>query len=138
MTKKIFKVAGVEIKDDKFLMVRKVGKDVWTNLGGKTEKDETNEKALLREVKEELNCKAEVIAHLGEFENKAAFDDAIVHLSVFIIKLKGKLEIVDEEIEEYKYIGQGDIQKGIKLPPSITEQVVPALLKDGYLNWRKT
>ncbi len=34
-------------------MVRKVGKDIWTSLGGRPEGNETEEETLLREIKEE-------------------------------------------------------------------------------------
>ena len=54
----IHKIAAVVIKDNGFLMVRKAGKDIWTSLGGKPEPGETEEIALMREIKEEVSCEA--------------------------------------------------------------------------------
>jgi 8-oxo-dGTP diphosphatase len=134
--KKIHKIAAMVIENDGFLMVRKKGKDIWTNLGGKPEAGETKEEALLREIKEELGCKAEIIKYLGEFENKAALEDAIIHLSVYLVKLIGEPKVSDEELDEFKYLSEGDIGGGIKLPLSITEQILPYCIEKGLLNWK--
>ncbi len=135
--KRMFKVAAVVIQDDKFLMVRKAGKDVWTNLGGKPEAGESDEEALIREVKEELNCKAVIKEKLGEFENKAAFDDAIIHINFFLVELVGNPVISDDELEEFKFVGREDLLSEIKLPKTITEQLVPLLIEKGYLKWEE-
>ena len=95
----IHKIAAVVINDNKFLMVRKVGKDMWTSLGGRIEPNETEEQCLLREIKEEANCGAKIIRKLGDFEDKAVFDDATVRLSVFLVELSGDIEIIDPNPE---------------------------------------
>lgn len=132
---KIYKVAGIEIKNNDFLMVRKAGKDIWTNLGGKSEEGETSEQTLRREVLEELGCDVKIVQYIGEFENKAALDDAIVNIKLYQIELLGEAEICDEELEEFRYIGKKDIEKGVKLPLSITEQIIPYLRKTKLINW---
>jgi 8-oxo-dGTP pyrophosphatase MutT (NUDIX family) len=63
----------VVIEDNKFLMVRKVGKNIWTSLGGKPEDDEIEEETLIREIKEEFDCDAKIIRKLGDFEAPAVF-----------------------------------------------------------------
>lgn len=123
------------IKDNTFLMVRKAGKDIWTNLGGKPEGKETEEQALIREIQEELSCGAKVIRKLGDFQNKAVFDDAIIHLSVYLVELEGNPKISDPELEEFKYLSQEDVEGGIKLPPSITEQILPCCINEKLLDW---
>ena len=135
--KTIHKIAAMVIKNNKFLMVRKTSKDIWTNLGGKPEAGETKEEALLREIKEELDCEAEIVKYLGEFENKAALDDAIIHLSVYQVELIGDPKISDDELEEFKYICKEDVENGIKLPLSITEQILPYCIKNKLLKWDK-
>ena len=57
----IHKTIAIVIKDNKLLMVRKHGKDTWTSLGGKLEPNETEERCMLREIKEEFNSDAEII-----------------------------------------------------------------------------
>ncbi|MFH1787485.1 MAG: NUDIX domain-containing protein [archaeon] len=131
----IHKIAAMVITDDKFLMVRKKGKDIWTNLGGKPEGDETEDEALIREIKEELDCDSEIVRKLGDFEAKAVFDDAVVRLSVFLVKIIGEPKINDPELEEFRFISKDYKTQGIKLPPSIEEQILPYCLDYGILKW---
>lgn len=63
----IDKIAEVVIKDNTFFMVRKAGKDIWTNLGGKPEQGETDEEALMLEIKEEINCSVTIINKVWRF-----------------------------------------------------------------------
>ena len=135
--KTIYKSAAMVIKDNTFLMVRKKGKDIWTNLGGKLEKGESNEQALFREIKEELSCDAKIIKYLSDFENKAVFDDSIIHLSVYLVELIGEPKIDDVELEEFKFVSEADITNGLKLPPSITENVLPFCIKSKLIDWKE-
>jgi 8-oxo-dGTP diphosphatase len=98
--KTIHKVAAIVIKDNSFLMVRKAGKDIWTNLGGHLESGETEEEALEREILEEVNCKSSIIRKLGDFEANAAHDNAIVKLSTYLVELIEDPVISDPELEE--------------------------------------
>ena len=50
----IDKLAFIEIRERKLLMVRSKGKDVWYTVGGKREAGENDEQALIREVNEEI------------------------------------------------------------------------------------
>jgi 8-oxo-dGTP diphosphatase len=134
--KVIRKVAAVVIEDDSFLMVRKAGKDIWTNLGGKPEEGETEEETLRREVFEELGCKCEIKERLGEFENKAALDDATIHISFYLVELKGDPKICDDELEEFRFVSEA-LSRTIKLPATITEQLIPLLINENYLRWSK-
>ena len=131
----IHKIAAMVIRDDSFLMVRKKGKDIWTNLGGRPEENESEEQTLLREIKEELDCDGVIIRKLGDFEAPAAMDDAMVKLSTYLVELKGKMQISDPELEEYRFIGIDYKEQGIKLPESIEKQLLPFCIKDGLLNW---
>lgn len=131
----IHKIAAMVFKDDAFLMVRKKGKDIWTNLGGKPEGDETEEEALVREIKEEMGCDARVIKKLGDFRAQAVFDDTIVCLSTYLVELEGKIHFNDPELEEYKYIPKNYKEMGIKLPASIEEHILPFCIQEGLLQW---
>ncbi|MBI4448175.1 NUDIX domain-containing protein [Candidatus Woesearchaeota archaeon] len=133
--KEIHKIVAIVIRDNKLLMVRKVGKDIWTNLGGKPEGDETEEQALVREIQEEIHCGAKVLKKLGDFKAPAVFDDAIVKLSTYLVELIGKIKLDDPELEECKFIPKNYKELGIKMPISIEEQILPFLIKNKYLNW---
>lgn len=132
---KIYKVAAMVFRDNKFLMVKKTGKDIWTNLGGRPEGDESEERTLKREVMEELGCEIKIIDKLGEFENKAVHDNAIVRISAYRGELVGEPKISDDEIEEFGWIDKDWQKNGIKLPPSISEQIIPYCVKNKLLNW---
>jgi 8-oxo-dGTP diphosphatase len=133
--KEIHKIIAIVIKDNKFLMVRKVGKDIWTNLGGKPEEAETEEQALVREIQEEIHCDATVIKKLGDFKAPAVFDDAIVKLSAYLVNLNGEIKLDDPELEECKFIPNNYKELGIKMPVSIEEYILPFLIDNGYLKW---
>ncbi len=131
----IHKIAAVVIQNNKFLMVRKKGKDIWTNLGGHPEEGETEQQALLREIKEEMGCDGEIEKKLGDFEAPAAHDNAVVKLSTYLVKLQGPIIFEDPELEEYKFIDKNYEQEGIKLPASITEKVLPYCISEKLLDW---
>lgn len=133
--KEIHKIVAIVIQDNKFFMVRKVGKDIWTNLGGKPEGNETEEQALIREIQEEIHCNATIIKKLGDFKAPAVFDDAIVKLSSYLVELKGEIKLDDPELEECMFIPQNYKELGIKMPVSIEEQILPFLIKNNYLRW---
>ena len=63
-------VAGIIYKNNKFLIAqRNLNKSqggLWEFPGGKVEKDESYERALIREIKEELNADIEVNEYIGE------------------------------------------------------------------------
>ncbi len=133
--REIEKVAAIMIRDDAFFMVRKVGKDIWTNLGGKPEPGETEEEALRREIREEIHCEATIMEKLGDFRAPAVFDDAIVKLSCYLVELHGDIRLDDPELEECRFIPKNYRELGITLPDSIEGQVLPILKERGYLSW---
>lgn len=69
----IDKLAWIYIKDRKILSTRSHGKDAWYIPGGKREEGESDQQALIREVKEELtvDLQPETIRHLGTFKAQA-------------------------------------------------------------------
>ena len=133
--REIHKIAAAVKGNDKFFMVKKVGKNTWTSLGGKPEKGESEQEALLREIQEEIHCNAEIIKKLGDFKAPAVHDKAIVKLSVYLVKLLGKIKIDDPELERSMFIPKDYEKKNIKLPPSIEKQVLPYCIREGLLNW---
>ena len=104
-------------------------------MGGHPEEGETEEEALLREVKEEMGCEAIIIKKLGDFEAPAVHDDAIVRLSMYLTELKGDIVFEDPELEEYRFLPKNYKEQGVKLPPSIEEQILPYCIKEGLLKW---
>ncbi|WP_230406062.1 NUDIX hydrolase, partial [Plesiomonas shigelloides] len=69
----IDKLAWILIRDGKLLTVRSKGKSLFYLPGGKREAGESDEQALLREIKEELDVDLipETIKYIGTFEAQA-------------------------------------------------------------------
>ena len=69
----IDKLALIELKDRKVLETKSRSKDVWYIPGGKRDAGESDEQALTREIKEELNVNVDpaTIIHYGTFEAQA-------------------------------------------------------------------
>lgn len=69
----IDKLAFIELKDRKILETCSYGKDKWYIPGGKREEGESDQEALIREIKEELlvDLIPETIEHYGTFEAQA-------------------------------------------------------------------
>ena len=69
----IDRLALIELKDRKVLEAKSKGKDTWYIPGGKREAGESDEQALIREIKEELtvDIEAATIMHYGTFEAPA-------------------------------------------------------------------
>ena len=99
----IDKLAYIEIKERKILETRSKGKDVWYIPGGKREVGETDEQALVREVKEELNVDIQLntISHYGTFEAQAhgKAEGVIVRVACYEAKYDGD-PVPSAEIEE--------------------------------------
>ena len=75
MTKKIIEVVGAAIiKEDKVLAMQRSDQmtlpGMWEFPGGKVEADETEQEALIREIKEELN----VTINILDYINEASYD----------------------------------------------------------------
>ncbi len=133
--KTIHKAAAIVIQNNEFLMVRKKGKDIWTSLGGKVEAGETEEQALLREIKEEFDCQATILKKLGDFTDKAVFDDAEIKLSAFLVDLSGPINLLDAELDEYRFLPKTFAQEGIKMPSTMQEKIIPYCITQGLLKW---
>ena len=98
-TKTIEVVAAVIEKDGKvFATQRGYGefKDKWEFPGGKIEKGENNEEALVREIREELNSEIKVNEHICTIE----YDYPSFHLNMYCYLCSltsGHLELLEHE-----------------------------------------
>jgi 8-oxo-dGTP diphosphatase len=92
----IDKLAWIYVKDKKILMTRTRGKDVWYLPGGKRMAGESDQDALFREIKEELNIEL--------------IPGSIHYLAVFKAQADGKPEGVEVQITCYTGDFHGDIQ----------------------------
>lgn len=94
-TSYIDKLAFIEIQNKKILVTLSIGKDTWYIPGGKREGTETDQEALTREVKEELDVDIIVssIKKYGVFEAQAHGkpEGTMVRMTCYTAKYKGTL-----------------------------------------------
>lgn len=111
MKKEIDKLAWLYIRDGKLLSARSKGKALFYIPGGKREEGESDEQALVREIKEEIsvNLMLDTIKYAGTFKAKAdgKSSDTIVTLTCYYANFEGEL-LADAEIEEIEFIGYQD------------------------------
>ena len=98
-------VAGIIYKNSKFLIaqrnINKAQGGLWEFPGGKVEKDESYERALIREIKEELNVDIEVDEYIGE--SIYHYPEKDIKLIFYKAKLLSeKIELLEHE--SYKWI----------------------------------
>jgi 8-oxo-dGTP pyrophosphatase MutT (NUDIX family) len=109
--KLIDKLGLIYIKDKKLLAVRAKGKDAYYIPGGKREGAETDEQALLREIKEEISVDliVDTLRLINTFEAQAhgKEENIIVKITAYSGEFTGELK-PDSEIEEINWLTYKD------------------------------
>ena len=105
-------VAGVIYKDDRLLIAqrnfKKTQGGLWEFPGGKVEKNESYEEALIREIKEEFNAEIKVEKYIGEnIHHYPEKDIKLIFLKATLLSKELKLL----EHEDYKWITKEDKEK---------------------------
>ncbi len=128
----IDKLAWIYVKDRKILSTRSKGKDAWYIPGGKRESGETDQEALIREVKEELavDLIAETILYLDTFKAQAHGkpEGVMVQMTCYTAQYVGDL-VPSSEIEEMKYL-TSDTDPALLSP---VDRIIFAFLKEKNL-----
>ena len=101
----IDKIALIELKDNKVLVTRSKGKDLFYIPGGKRKDGETDIDTLQREIEEELSVKVipNSAVYFGTFyaEADGKENDILVKTTCYMADHTGNLN-VDNEIDEMK------------------------------------
>ena len=107
----IDKLAWIELQDGKILSTRSKGKDKYYIPGGKRELGESDEIALIREIKEELSVDLDQasLQYLGTFQAQAHGhpEGTLVKMTCYTAQYTGKLQ-PDSEIEEMVWLSNSD------------------------------
>jgi 8-oxo-dGTP diphosphatase len=102
----IDKLAYIYLQDGKVLITLNRGKDVWYIPGGKREAAESDQEALMREVKEELSVELipETIKHYNTFEAPAHGkpEGTVVRMTCYMADFTGEPQATSE-IERVEY-----------------------------------
>ena len=109
--KVIDKLAWVLIRDGKLLAVRSRGKELFYLPGGNREMGESDEQALVREIKEELSVDLELtsIKYMNTFTAQAdgKAEGVSVKLTCYFADFGGELQ-PDAEIEQLEFVDMND------------------------------
>lgn len=127
----ITKIGLAVLDDDRVLLVRKRGSDLYILPGGKPEGDEDDVTALRREIDEELGCSLSEVGleFLGEFTDRVAGAIATtVTVRLYIGTLAGK-PTPSSEIEELQWLSVLD-RACARVAPSLENQILPYLLEE--------
>ncbi|AEW00487.1 DNA mismatch repair protein MutT [Niastella koreensis] len=110
----IDKLAWIAIDNKMVLSTRSFGKDKFYIPGGKRETGETDEQALLREIKEELNVDLDkaTLAKFGIFEAQAHghTEGVMVKMTCYTASYSGQLS-PRSEIEEMAWLTYADMNR---------------------------
>lgn len=110
----IDKLAWIYIKDRKILSTRSKGKDTYYIPGGKRDGNESDQEALMREIKEELSIDLvpESIEYVGTFEAQAhgKAEGMIVRMTCYKSDFSGEMK-ADSEIDEIVWLTHKDKDK---------------------------
>ena len=105
-------VAGIIWKDNKFLIAKRNAKkdqgNLWEFPGGKVEKGELYENALVREIKEEFNADIQVKEYIGEKIHH--YPEKDIKLMFYkAILISENIELLEHE--DYRWITKEDKDK---------------------------
>ena len=112
MTKKIIEVVGAAIiKEEKVLAMQRSEQmtlpGMWEFPGGKVEADETEQEALIREIKEELNVTINILDYINEASYD--YDFGTVQLKVYTAEIiSGQITL--EEHSDGKWVTADELK----------------------------
>lgn len=110
MKKNIFVVAAVIVKDGSILCAQRNRNKTlalkWEFPGGKIESGETQEEALVREIKEELSCCIKVGKKI--ISTTHSYDFATIHLTAFLCTLSDDKILLNEH-EALKWLNPNEL-----------------------------
>lgn len=138
MSEIINKSALLILNDDKtkFLAVKNNDPSVpyWLTPGGKIEAGETPEEALVREIKEELNCEVEKesLKYVTQYEAPAAGKPGkILHIKLYTGTFIGE-PAASAEISEIGWLSKEDATNPVA-SETIRDFIIPDLVQRGIL-----
>jgi 8-oxo-dGTP diphosphatase len=111
-------------KNDKILLIHRNTKDLqqWELPGGKLEKNELPEQAVVRELKEELNVQVQTVKYIGFKE----FEDNGIILKYHWYKCKiesGIPELMEEKFDSIKYFSNNELLESKELSSNMMQLI---------------
>lgn len=135
MNKIIETVALIHIKGKKLLLVRPKSKKIFYMPGGKLDEGEDNLRALVREIKEEvqLDIDPKTVDFYGVFEAQAYGKDkgVMVRVHCYTASHTGEVQS-SSEIDEVAYFSHGEYVNGLDPAPAV-KLILDDLKKKGLV-----
>ncbi|MGI4736263.1 MAG: NUDIX hydrolase [Janthinobacterium lividum] len=129
----IDKLAWIEIQDNRILLTKSYGQDKYYIPGGKRERAETDEQALLREIQEELTVLVDksTLQFMGIFEAQAHGqpEGVLVKMTCYTGGYQGKLK-ASAEIEQIKWFSYAEKDQVV----GVDKLIFDHLKQHGLLN----
>ena len=123
------KIGAAIIKNKKLLMVRESSEPHFILPGGRPEADETAERALARELKEELGVKIVSAKYFKTYETQHFKDkNVLVRMDVYFATIDGKPN-AQGEIAEFKWMDGKYKEAGIRVASINEDFLIPELKK---------
>ena len=106
---------AIIIDNDKVLLVRDVGAEMWDLPGGRLHKDEQPSAGLLRELKEELGIKCELgrVVYTGQFYHQYANSNSYFIAYEAFLPKHAIITVPEDEIGEYIWLAKNEINPEI-------------------------
>lgn len=127
------RVAALIIKNNKLLIITGYDESIWWTPGGKAESGEDHEKALRRELKEELDVDVDEMKKYDEKLVINSMTNKPQKVYFYIVKISGEIKPA-AEITKFYWLSTIEAKAGkFKLSEVMTGYVIPKLIKDKLL-----
>src|SRR3989344_3033265 len=124
------RISAVVIKDKKILLVTGYDESFYWTPGGKAEKNEREEDALKREIKEELNLNIISLKKCMKYIEKNITTKEPMEVCCYLVETSGILK-PQKEITKFIWAKKEDIlSKKIILEKNIRDNLFPKLIRD--------
>jgi len=124
----IHKIAGIILKDRKFLGVKEEGLDLLITPGGRVEKGETAKQTLERELREELGVRLVSMKPFGIFNDKTHDGKEDLKLETYFAEIEGEPK-PNSEIEKIFWANSAFRNPGAELSIPMKKYIIPKLLE---------
>ena len=124
----IHKIAGIILKDKKFLAVKEYDMDILLTPGGRVEENETPEETLRRELKEETAVNLISMKPFGTFSDRTHDNKDDLILETYFAEIEGNLT-PNSEIEKFFWVNSKFIDSQVSLSIPLKKYIIPKLLE---------
>ena len=128
----IHKMAGIILKDKKFLAVKEYDMDILLTPGGRAEENETPEETLRRELKEKTDANLISMKPFGTFSDRTHDNKNDLILETYFAEIEGILT-PNSEIENFFWVNSKFTDPQVSLSMPLKKYIIPKLLEMGLI-----